>query len=72
MPDSVRPFGLRYAIRPDDGIDLDTADLEFDDELQITLTRHGDQWIPLTDHRLGLTLQTTGTRTTEDEIYDKA
>lgn len=67
----VRPFGLRFARVPSPRADLDLDLVSYDDVRQIAVARDGDALVPLTGHRMGLTLQTTGQIPREDEVYDK-
>ncbi|GAA4217263.1 putative ATP-grasp-modified RiPP [Actinocatenispora rupis] len=66
------PFGLRFAQRPTSSIDLDLDLVSYDEEAQLAVARDGDRWVPLIDHRMSVTLQTSGETPREDEIYDKS
>ena len=67
-----RPFGLRFARTPHAGASLDPSQLRYDERSQRTLAADGDRWLPLIDHRLAQTLQTSGASPREDEIFDKS
>ncbi len=69
---AARPFGLRFARPPRNPIDLDLDRIEYDEERQISLALDGTEMVPLTDHSLSVTLQTSGSTPREDEIYDKS
>lgn len=66
------PFGLRFARRPSTSIDLDLDHVGYDERAQLAIALDGDRWVPLIDHRLSVTLQTSGETPREDEIYDKS
>ncbi|HEY3507187.1 MAG TPA: putative ATP-grasp-modified RiPP [Actinocatenispora sp.] len=66
------PFGLRFARRPSTSIDLDLDHVGYDEQAQVAIARDGDRWVPLIDHRMSVTLQTSGETPREDEIYDKS
>ena len=67
-----RPFGLRFARPPRQPVELDLAQVRYDEERQIALVPDGTGWVPLADHSLSVTLQTSGDGPREDEIYDKS
>ncbi len=69
---SRRPFGLRFARAPRNPVDLDLDQIEYDEERQISTAMDGTERVPLTDHSLSVTLQTSGSTPREDEIYDKS
>lgn len=68
----VRPFGLSFARRPRQPVELDLAQVRYDEDRQIAIAPDGPDWVPLTDHSLSVTLQTSGDGPREDEIYDKS
>jgi putative ATP-grasp target RiPP len=67
-----RPFGLRFARPPRGRIDLDLDQVRYDEERQVAVALDGPDWVPLADHSLSVTLQTSGDGPREDEIYDKS
>lgn len=67
---SVRPFGVRFATTPA-SIDIDLHSVRYDTDRQIAVINVDSKWVPLLDPKLGLTLHTTGTVPTEDEVFDK-
>ncbi|MGA8113481.1 MAG: putative ATP-grasp-modified RiPP [Actinocatenispora sp.] len=69
---AIRPFGLRYARTPGNPIDLDLDQIGYDEVRQIAVAADGPHWVPLTDHSMSVTLQTSGESPREDEIYDKS
>jgi putative ATP-grasp target RiPP len=71
-PDGPRPFGLRFATRPQRPFVLPLDAIIYDDDAQVALAREGAGWAPLADHSMGLTLRTTGQIPREDEIHDKS
>lgn len=68
----ARPFGLRFARPPAQPVALDLDAVRYDEDRQITLAPDGGEWVPLADHSLSVTLQTSGDGPREDEIYDKS
>ncbi|BCJ26799.1 hypothetical protein AB0I55_29890 [Actinocatenispora sera] len=66
------PFGLRFARTPRAGVELDLDHVRYDERSQRSLAADGDRWLPLIDHRLAQTLQTSGESPREDEIFDKS
>lgn len=69
---AARPFGLRFARTPSNPVDLDLDRIDYDEERQIAVAADGPRWVPITDHSLSVTLQTSGASPREDEIYDKS
>lgn len=67
-----RPFGLRFARRPRRPVELDLDRVRYDEQRQIALAPDGSDWVPLANHSLSVTLQTSGNSPREDEIYDKS
>lgn len=68
----ARPFGLRFAQPPRQPVELDLDQVRYDEERQIALVPDDTGWVPLADHSLSVTLQTSGDGPREDEIYDKS
>ncbi len=72
MQSPSRPFGLRFAVTPSTTIDIDLDAIDYDEDRQIAMTWSGGQRVPLTDHRMGVTLQSSGEVPREDDIWDKS
>jgi|GEM_PF-5017457 len=66
------PFGLRFARTPRSSVRLDLDQVRYDERSQRAFAADGDRWLPLIDHRLAQTLQTSGESPREDEIFDKS
>jgi putative ATP-grasp target RiPP len=69
---AAAPFGLRFARTPRAGVELDLDHVRYDERSQRSLVADGDRLLPLIDHRLAQTLQTSGESPREDEIFDKS